>query len=91
MHSQFIFLKKLSDYGLFIIMNLGISLLCKLGLTESEAEHINDQENTSYVFARDQGGIGYTYPKLSLLPDLDSTFARLAAVSSLNRNEAPKL
>lgn len=72
-------------------MSLGISLLCKLGLTEEEADRINDKTNTNYIFARDQGGIGYTMPKLSALPDLDSTFARLAAMSSLDKNEAPKI
>lgn len=72
-------------------MNLGINLLCKLGLTEAEAEQLNEHKYTNYVFARDQGGIGYITPKLSALPDLDSTFARLAAISSQDKNEAPKL
>lgn len=72
-------------------MSLGITLLCKLGLTEEEAVHIKDRQNTNYVFARDQGGIGYTTPKLSLLPDLDSTYSRLAAMSSFSINEAPKI
>ena len=62
----------------------------KLGLTESEAQHFDEPEEVKYTFARDQVGIGYSAPQTSL-PDLDSTFARLAAISKMKKNDAPKI
>ncbi|OHT10364.1 hypothetical protein TRFO_20410 [Tritrichomonas foetus] len=71
-------------------MKLGISLLCKLGLQEDEIEDFNKPEESYSVYARDQVGIGYT-PPTTALPDLNSAYARLASISMMNKNNAPKL
>lgn len=71
-------------------MNLGVRLLRKLGLTESEENRLHSSHHANHVFARDLQGIGYTGPK-SVLPDLDDAFARLNAIAAMTPNQAPKI
>ncbi|KAH0791170.1 hypothetical protein GPJ56_004909 [Histomonas meleagridis] len=62
-------------------MNLGFSLLTKLGLSQEEADqHKNDKPSDAItVYAKDQTGIGYAENKFDFVLETDATFAKLQA------------
>ncbi|KAH0789551.1 hypothetical protein GPJ56_006517 [Histomonas meleagridis] len=76
-------------------MNLGFSLLTKLGLSQEEADlHKNDKPSDAItIYAKDQTGIGYTENKYDFVLETDAAFAKLQAsrVGIKKTNDAPKM
>lgn len=62
-------------------MNIGFSLLTKLGLSSEEAEeHKNDKPSDAItIYAKDQTGIGYEERKSDFILQTDAAFAKLRA------------
>ena len=76
-------------------MNLGFSLLTKLGLSQEEADsHKNDKPSDAItVYAKDQTGIGYSEKKYDFVLETDAAFAKLQAsrVGVKKATDTPKM
>ena len=67
--------------------SIGLIILKNLGLTDEEAEILENQkpERINTVFARDQSGLGYKKQSTNYVADANDVFARLSA--KVNKQE----
>ena len=70
--------------------SIGLIILKNLGLTDEEAEILENQkpERINTVFARDQSGLGYKKQSTNYVADANDVFARLSA--KVKSQEAPQ-
>ena len=69
-------------------MNIGLTILKNLGLTDAEAETLEREppkpQNT--IFARNQAGLGYKEIKANYVAEADDVFSRISAKAGNNKS-----
>ena len=70
--------------------SIGLIILKNLGLTDAEAEILENQkpEKMNTVYARDQSGLGYKKQSTNYVADANDVFARLSA--KMSQQEKPQ-